>query len=185
MRLIEETPERLVIELRPTGLVILCIGMFVLFFFLGFGLNTLLPAAVGMLGLPGETALANLPQIPGMTILGLASFVPLGVALVFLRTRRLEFDRPGGTLTVESLGLLGRKEASYPMASVQGAVLITNRAQDGRVAHRAALKVSGARAIVPLTPYFTSGNGPELTVNAINGWMVDARPQGTTMENQA
>jgi hypothetical protein len=62
------------------------------------------------------------------------------------------------------------------MATVQGAVQITNRAQDGRVAHRAALKLSGAKGIVPLTPYFTSGTGPEVTVNTINGWLVDVRP---------
>jgi hypothetical protein len=176
MKLIEDTPDRLVIELRPTGLVILCIGMFVLFFVLGFGMNSFLPAVVGLLGFPGSETLGNLRQVPGMTLLGLASFLPLGVALVFLRTRRVVLDRPAGTVSIVSLGTLGRKEASYAMAAMQGAVLITNRAQDGRVAHRAALKVSGAKGIVPLTPYFTSGNGPELTVNAINGWLGGVHP---------
>ena len=173
MRILEDGQDRLVIELRPTGLVILCIGMFVLFFILGFGMNSFLPALVGLSGLPGAEAMENLPQIPGMTILGLASFVPLGVALVFLRTRRLEFDRPARTVTIHSLGVWGRSEVKYPLATVQGAVQITNRAQDGRVAHRAALKISGAKGIVPLTPYFTSGKGPEITVNTINGWLVD------------
>jgi hypothetical protein len=176
MKLIEETPDRLVIELRPTGLVILCIGMFALFFILGFGVNWFLPAMVEYSGLPGSQSMDDLPQIPGMTILGLASFLPLVVAILFLKTRRLEFDRKAGQVTIHSLGTLGKSAVTYPMATVQGAVQITNRAQDGRVAHRAALKLSGAKGIVPLTPYFTSGTGPEVTVNTINGWLVDVRP---------
>jgi hypothetical protein len=175
MKLIEETPDRLVIELRPTGLVILCIGMFVLFFILGFGMNSFLPALVEYSGLSGAQTLDDLPQMPGMTILGLASFLPLVVAVLFLKTRRLEFDRPAGQVTIRSLGTFGRTSVTHPLANVLGAVQITNRAQDGRVAHRAALKLSGAKGLVPLTPYFTAGGGPELTVNTVNGWLVDIR----------
>ena len=183
VKVIEDTPDRLVIELRPTGLLVLCVGMFALFFVLGFGMNSFLPLVIGMLGLPGTETLDNLPQVPGMTFLGIASFVPLTVAILFLRTRRLDFNRTTGTLVVNSRQLIGQGERTYPLSTVAGAVLLTNRAQDGRVAHRAALKFVGSQGIVPMTPYYTAGNGPERTVHAVNAWLADqsgqAGPPGT------
>ena len=176
MKILEDTPERLVIELRPTGLLVLCVGMFALFFVLGFGMNSFLPVVIGMVGFPGSGTLGELPQIPGMTFLGIASFVPLAVVILFLRTRTLEFDRPAGILTIDSRQMIGQGRQVYPLSSVQGAILLTNRAQDGRVAHRAAMRLAGAKGTVPLTPYFTAGTGPERTVAIINTWL-DSAPE--------
>lgn len=171
MRIVQQDYARLVIELRPTGLLVLCIGMFVLFFMLGFGLNSFLPFVIGLAGLPGAQALDDLPRIPGMTFLGLASFVPLAVAVLFLRTRSVEFNRTAGTVVVDNRQLLRRGAKTYPLSTLQGAVVLTVRAQDGRVAHRAALRFAGNTGTVALTPYFTAGNGPERTAATINSWL--------------
>lgn len=39
MRILEQAPDRLVLELRPVALMVLCAGLFLLFFVLGFGMR--------------------------------------------------------------------------------------------------------------------------------------------------
>ena len=47
MRIVEQTPDRLVLEIRPVALMVLCVGLFLLFFVLGFGMRLILPAIAG------------------------------------------------------------------------------------------------------------------------------------------
>lgn len=168
MRIIEQTPDRLVLEIRPVALMLLCVGLFLLFFILGFGMRLVLPALAGLFGMPG---LSNLPQAPGMNLLGYASVIPLLVAVVLIKTRRLSFDRASGQVTVASRGLLGRGEKSYPLADLQGASLAASRSHNSGTTYRAVLNFAGATGQLPVTPYSTSGPAPARTVEAINRWL--------------
>lgn len=171
MRIVDQTPDRLVLEIRPVGLMILCVGLFLLFFVLGFGMRLFLPAVAGLMGFPEMPGLSSLPKAPGMNLLGYASAIPLLVAVFLLKTRRLTFDRPAGLVTLASRGVLGRRESTYPLADLQGASLAASRSGNSGTTYRAVLHFAGDAGQVPVTPYSTSGPGPARTVDAINGWL--------------
>ncbi len=169
MRIQENDKNRLVIEIKPTGLWILCIFLFLLFFSLGFGMHYILPFIVGQMGVPGATGF--LPSsVPGMSIMGYMSVIPLGIAVFLLKTRTLTFNRAAGMITINKRGLLGRSEKTYPLAAFQGASLAHSRSSDSGTTYRAVLHFSDQNGAVPVTPYSTSGPGPSRTVNAINTW---------------
>jgi hypothetical protein len=97
MRILEQTPDRLVLEIRPIGLMILCVGLFLLFLILGFGMGSVIRLFGSFSGMPG---LSSVPSAPGMNLLGYASIIPLAVAVFALKTRRLSFDRATGLATL-------------------------------------------------------------------------------------
>lgn len=171
MRVIEQTPDRLVLEIRPVALMVMCIGLFLLFFVLGFGMRLFLPAITGLMGMPEMPGLSAIPKAPGMNVLGYASVIPLLVAVFLIKTRRLTFDRPSGQVTVASRGLLGRGEKGYPLADLQGASLAASRSNNSGTTYRAVMQFARATGQVPVTPYSTNGPGPARTVDAINGWL--------------
>ncbi len=169
MRIVEQTSDRLVLDIRPVGLMVMCVGLFLLFLVLGFGMRLFLPAITGLMGLRDMPGLSSLPQVPGMNALGYASVIPLLVAVFLIKTRRLTFDRPAGQITLASRGVLGRRETSYPLADLQGASLAASRSGNSGTTWRAVLHIGGKT--VQVTPYGTSGSGPARTVAAINQWL--------------
>lgn len=170
MRVVEQTSDRLVLEIRPVALMIPCVGLFLLFLVLGFGMNLFLPGLMRLVGMP-DMGVTALPHSPGMNLLGYASVIPLLVAVFLLKTRRLTFDRPSGQATIVSRGVLGQGATSYPLADLHGASLAASRSNNSGTTYRAVLHFGGAVGDVPVTPYSTSGAGPSQTVNAINGWL--------------
>ncbi|HMS95971.1 MAG TPA: hypothetical protein PKA03_12265 [Tabrizicola sp.] len=171
MRILEQDKNRLVIEIRPVGLMVLCFGLFLLFFGLGFGMHHVLPLFADAIGLPQAAGFLSDRPIPGMSILGFASVIPLAIAVLMLKTRRLTFNRAAGLITINTRGILGRSERTLPLAAFQGATLASSRSGDNGTTHRAILQFSDENGPVPLTPYSTSGSGPSRTVNAINAWL--------------
>lgn len=171
MRVVEQTSDRLVLEIRPVALMVMCVGLFLLFFGLGFGMRLFLPAITSLMGVPAMPGLSAIPKAPGMNVLGYASVIPLLVAVFLIKTRRLTFDRPSGKVTVASRGILGRGETSYPLADLQGASLAAGRSNNSGTTYRAIMQFAGATGQVPVTPYSTSGSGPARTVEAINSWL--------------
>jgi hypothetical protein len=169
MRVVEQTPDRLVIEIRPVGLMVICVGLFLLFFILGFGMRLVLPTLMALLGRPEMPGLSALPQGVGMNFLGYASVIPLLVAVFLLKTRRLTFDRGRGQIGIATRGLLGRGEKTWPLADFRGASLAASRSGTNGTTYRAVLHFGGET--VQVTPYGTSGSGPARTVEAINGWL--------------
>jgi hypothetical protein len=179
MKVVEQSQDRLVIEIRPVGLMILCIGLFLLFLILGFGMGSILSWIAGLMGMPANmTGMAALSDgDPGMQILGYASVIPLLVGVLFIKTRRLTFDRTSGQITINTRGVLGLGEKTYPMNAFQGASLSSSSSGDSGTTYRAMLHFTDDNAMVAVTPYGTSGKGPARTVNAINAWY---GPQITT-----
>jgi hypothetical protein len=165
MRIVDQSPDRLVIEIRPVGLMILCLGLFLLFLFLGFGAGSTISLFTGVTGFPGGSAI---PAPSGFGLIGYASVIPLGVAIFALKTRRLTFDRTGGTVTIATRGVLGRGEARYPLAAFRGASVTQSRSGTNGTTYTAVLHF--ADQMVKVTPYGTSGSGPSRTAAAINAW---------------
>ena len=179
MRIVEQSQDRLVLEVRPVGLMIVCVGLFLLFLVLGFSMSAFLPAMVGLAGLPEAPGLGAMPSIPGMNLLGYASVLPLLVAVFLIKTRRATLDRASGKVVLASRGVFGHSETSYPLSALQVATLESNRSEEGGTTYRAVLRFSDQAGIVPLAPYFTSGSGPSRTVNAINAWLgPSSAPEG-------
>ena len=170
MRILENDKNRLVIELRPTWLWVLCIGLFLLFFCLGFGMQYILPFIVKMMGVPMAVDFIPSGLGWGMSILGFSSVIPLSIAVFMLKTRLLTFNRAAQMITINAKGLLGRSEKTYPLATFQGASLDRSQSESGNT-YRAVLQFSDQIGLVPLVPYSTSGSGPARTVNAINTWL--------------
>lgn len=183
MKVIEQTTDRLTIEIRPVGLMILCIGLFLLFLVLGFGMRLFIPSIAGWMGFPGWMvgASANAPKAPGMNLLGYASVIPLLIGVFLIKTRRLTFDRTSGQIALAAKGVLGRSEKTYPLAAFQGASLAASRSGNSGTTYRAMLHFSDANAMVSVTPYGTSGSGPARLVNAINTWFGPAAGSGTVL----
>ena len=171
MRILEQDQNRLVILIKPVGLMALCIGLFLLFFIIGFGMRYILPFAMDRMAGPGSSGFLPDGPIPGMNALGYASIIPLLIGVLLVKTRRLTFDRTVGTILIDIRGLLGRKQKTYPLATFQGAQLASSHSSESGTTRRAVLMFSDENGAVPLTPYSTSGSGPVRTVNAINTWL--------------
>lgn len=163
MRILHQTPDRLVLELRPLALLILCLGLAALFAAIGFGMPALIARLVPFAGAAG--------QVPGIGLLGYAAILPLLVAAVLLKTRRLTFDRNAGRVTLAARGLFGRSETSHDLAAFRGALLQRNRrAGNNSTTYTALLHFADPIGTVPVTPYGTGGSEPARTVEAINDW---------------
>jgi hypothetical protein len=169
MRIVEQRPDRLVLEIRPVALMVMCVGLFLLFFVLGFGMRLIVPMIAGVMGMGDMPGLSNLPHVPGINALGYASVIPLLVAVFLIKTRRLTLDRAAGQITLASRGVLGRSEKSYPLAEFRGASLAASRSGNSGTSYRAVLHIGDET--VQVTPYGTSGRGPARIVEAINDWL--------------
>jgi hypothetical protein len=165
MRIVEQSPDRLVIDIRPVGLMILCLGLFLLFLFLGFGTGQIVSLFTGLTGFPNGSAI---PAPSGFGLIGYASVIPLSVAIFALKARRLTFDRMAGTLTIATRGVLGRGETRYPLADFRGASVAQSRSGNNGTTYTAVLHF--ADQMVKVTPYGTSSSGPSRTATAINAW---------------
>lgn len=171
MRIVETSPDRLILEIRPVALMIMCVGMFLLFLVLGFGWPVILPSVVHVFA--GEVPGLDTLDMPGMYLLGYASIIPLLVAVFLLKTRRLTLDRGAGMVVLASRGVFGASQESWPLAGFRGAYLQRNRrAGNNSTTYTPVLEFDGK--IVPVVPYGTSGSGPARLVETVNDWIVQA-----------
>lgn len=183
MRILEQEKNRLVIELKPTGLKVLVYGLAILFLVLGFGMQYILPFIVRMMGMGQVVGFLPAGPVPGMSLLGIGAIIPLAIGVFLIKDRLLTFDRTVGQITINAKGLTGRSEKTYPMASFLGAQLASSYSSDSGRTQRAVLMFSDENGAVPLTPYSTSGSGPARTVNAINTWLGPVVQSGNVAVN--
>ena len=171
MRILERSEDRLVLEIRPVALMVMCVGMFLLFLVLGFGWPVILPYLLRAVAgdVPGLQGI----DMPGMHLLGYASVIPLLVAVFLLKTRRLTLDRSAGTVTLASRGVFGVAGESWSLAGFRGAYLQRNRrGGNNSTTYTPVLEFEGRS--VPVLPYGTSGKGPSRVVETVNDWLVRA-----------
>lgn len=164
MKVLEQSPDRLVIEENPVLLgCILAIAI-------------LIPAAIGL------TMLAS-GSLQGLWMLGVAAF--LGIPfVVFLRRVRVILDRSAGTVIIRTASLLGQSEQQLDIADIRKVEVETsvNRSasSNGRrstsYTHRVVLHLPDR--VVPLTEVFSGGDGAEKAAEAIRAWL-GLQPSGT------
>lgn len=169
MRIVDSSPDLLVLDIRPIALMIVCAGLFLLFLLLGFGLPAALPAIASLFGVPASADLADL-QMPGMHLLGYASVIPLLVGVFLIKARRLSFDRTTGLVTLATRGVLGHRETTYPLSRFRGASVVRNRSSGNNSTTYTAILHFDDQT-VPVTPYGTGGKEPGAIAEAINGWL--------------
>jgi len=154
MKLVSTSPDRLVLRARPV-----LMGM-------GIAAAMLLFAAIWLAKFFSKdhsdlTALALLFGLFGV------------VFIVFVRQEVAVFDRPSNTMTLRSVGVLGAREQSRPLAEVIKAV-VESSANDGDSkagpSHRAVLNFSSGPPL-PLSAIFRSGSDAKTAVQQINTWL--------------
>lgn len=154
MRIVEDTPERLVLHHHPRWLVLA--SALVLALILYAYLSTMND---------GDQGLSHL--IAGI---GLAWLV---AALVLIQRTRATFDRRSRQITIRRQAVLRRSVAELPFAAVRRAEIQSrvpwfNRRL--RKVHRAALELTDGNR-VPLSPHYSEGPGSGRAVQAINRWL--------------
>jgi hypothetical protein len=157
MKLIEDTPARLVVEDRPW-----IIGT-------ALTLSILLCLALAM-GLYRESGWLTLG-------FGLASLLLVVLFVVFVRRVIVIFDRDARALVIRTRSLTGDSKTALALADVTGAEVETSRStstsNDGSrsvsVTHRPVLTTRTGP--IPLTQVYSSGSGAETIAAAVNRWL--------------
>ncbi len=157
MKLIEETPARLVVEDRP----------WIIGTALTLGILLCLALAMGLYRESGWLTLG----------FGLASLLLAVLFVVFVRRVIVIFDRDAQALVIRTRSLTGDSETTLALADVTGAEVETSRStstsNDGSrsvsVTHRPVLTTRTGP--VPLTQVYSSGSGAETIAAAVNRWL--------------
>lgn len=158
MRVLEISPQRLVLEDRPMVLGIILAVVIVLLAFLA-----LVTARES-----GWIALA----------LTLMAALFAGAFVLFVRKVTVIFDREVGVVVIASKSVMGQKESSRPLsdlarASVETSISRSTSSNGGRATtsrtHRTVLHFGDET--VPLTLVFSGGDRADRAARAINDWL--------------
>lgn len=162
MKTVQATPDRLVLEHRPVTL-------------------TLALVLVSVATLAFAVVLFSRGNDAGVIFLCFALSPPV-FAYFFLETRRITFDRPAGTVTLDYRAPRGRRGTAHVIA--EGARVVVERpgpTPEARrvpaegapgVATRATLVVAGGEA-VPLAEAFSKGPEAFEVMQAANAWLAE------------
>ncbi len=138
MRIVQNTPDRLVIEDKPIILSAV-LGLFIL-----------LLLGIALLTFSAEPWVA-LGALVGAVLLG-------GCLAVFVRRVFVAFDRSVGAVVIRTATLLGQTEQQLHLTDLAGAEVETttsiddhNQATGRTLLHRPALRLADARPNLPLT----------------------------------
>ncbi|QJF52647.1 hypothetical protein [Roseobacter ponti] len=163
MKIIEDTPDRLVFESRP-----------VLFAFMAAAMALALTAAA--IGLFTSGA-------PGRGLLLTACLVLLAVPMIFVTFERVRviFDAREGICTLRRRNLRGDGTRTHKLSTVIRAMVQTRKGDgESSDAHRIALVIGADTAANrhPLTRFHVSGPAAETATDRINAWLRATRSDG-------
>jgi hypothetical protein len=151
VKVIEQSPTRLIIEDRPWLL----------------GLSMLLLIVI-MWG--GSLFLYRIREGMGALILALVGTgVPLLIAVLMVQRVRLTFDRSAGTLSKTRQSVFGFSQTDYALIRLLRAEVSESSDSEGTT-YRLVLKLTQPDETVPFTSYFTSGRRPERLCKVVNEW---------------
>lgn len=154
MKIVEDSPDRLVLAHQPVGLT------------LGYALALALILA-------GGVVTWNQGDMLGARFLGALGLTGLVAALLHLQRTTVTLDRRQREVTIRRRAALRRTETGTPLAAVRRAEIQSrppwfNRRL--RKVHRPALELTDGKRL-PLTPHYSEGPGAGRAVQAINRWL--------------
>lgn len=164
MKIVHDRPEQLILRSAPWLMAVL-LSVFLLVM-IAAGLNALSKGDLS----GAFWGLFALPLI-------LAVFLVL-----FVRRDDLVLDRNRNQLELRHSTFRGRRRVRHKLEHLDRAVLQSSRSRKGGTTYRVALVLKGGmdEGTHPVTPIYTSGNGAERAVEAINTWLaqdVDSAPR--------
>lgn len=151
MRIVTQTPERLVIEHRPRSLMLLIAALSVVLLAIGVELAL---SGCGFVGL--------LVALLGLVGAGAVQFE-------FLSHSSVTFDRASGIVCILWQDEAGEMRRDVPLSAIHGAQMQRIRSHEGPAIDRVAL-VTGGKP-VPLTRAFHDSAAPTQITAAINDWI--------------
>lgn len=162
-------PGTLVLESRPLGMA-LAIVMVVFWL-----------AVVGLFILTAGKGLGDMLLIAGPALIGGVMF------WAFFRRSQVWLDAATGQVAVRERSVTGYAETLVPLDDLKEAIVQSGSGSDDGPTGRAALRCGGrTNRIIPLTLYYTSGEGPGRAARTINDWLAAHRagaPGGTGPRN--
>lgn len=154
MKVLANTPDRLILERRPWILAISIL------------LFTLVFVAIGLSQVASGQILGSLAFGLGGGLVGFIGF------WAFVRRTQVILDRGYGTVTIRRRSLFGFTQEVYPLDEVTGAEVETSSGGDTDT-HRPALALDGQTGPrrVPLVQVYVSGRSAERVVATIQDWL--------------
>jgi hypothetical protein len=171
MKVIQNTPDELVLESRPWGAGIIIIVL-----------------TLGVLG-AGLAILLNGTVVSGLVIILFGGILSLSAFWAFVRLEEVRLSRPDAIVQFRTRTITGQYEDSLPLRAVRGASLQVrtrqerNRSRKGRSTatrtvrmFRPALQITGPTpSDRPLTEVYTGDEAMhQAVVQAVNGWLAQA-----------
>lgn len=161
MRIVEDSPDRLVIEDRPIILGTLFV-VIVIFFV--------------------AAALWTVADAPAVAFGALLGAVLMGICFaVFVRRVFVIFDRAADALVIRTASVFGQTVVQLRLPDIAEAVVETTTSIDDHdsttartLMHRPALRLTNGRPNQPLTQIYSGGKGASKAVDAINRWLVSS-----------
>lgn len=161
MKVVLNTPDRLILRSRPVRLAAI------------FGGGTAIFAAVVLVkALAGNSDEAERAALP-MVLLA-AAFV------VFVRETIATFDRAAGEVVIARRSVFGRSGTRLPLTDIRQARAEADpdkeRTRSGRPLQRAVLVLTDGK-VVPLTGAYSADPGTEEAVKAMKAWLQPRKPK--------
>ena len=155
MKIVENTPDRLVLKSVPWVMGILLCGFMLAC--IAFGLSALMDGNM-------KDAFWGLLALP----LFLSLFL-----LVFVRRDDLTLDRSQNLLELRHSTFRGRMRVQHKLEHLDRAMIQSSRNENGGKTHRIALILDGGMdaGTHPVTSVYTGGNGAKRGADAINDWL--------------
>ena len=161
MKVTRDTPDQLILDETPWGLGIMLV--FFILCFVGPGL---------FLVLQGE--------MMGLFFAAVGGGLGLMALIVFVQRVQVILDRATDSVAVRRRSMIGYSEVIHSLSDLAEAQLEGTRSSKGTAMFRAALVLDRgmSQGTHPIVEAYTSGRGPQRTVDAINGWLAAARADG-------
>jgi hypothetical protein len=158
MRVVENSPDRLVIEDNPV-LLGAFLAILILFF-----------AAVALWTI-GSAPLVAFAALTGAALMGVAF-------AAFVRRVFVAFDRAAGAVVIRTASIRRQTEVQLPLTDIAQAVVEVTTSLDDQnsstprtLMYRPALSLKDGRPNHPLVQVYSGGTGAARVVDAINDWL--------------
>ena len=152
MKILYNTPERLIVEHKPVWIAVF-ITLFSLIFI-----------AVGLL-MTRETLF-------GLVFVGVGLFFGVVFSLVFVKRTQVIFDRTAQTVELRRKSLQRYTRRDWDLRHFERAMVQSTTSDEGTKMYRPTLVFSGGMDAGkhPIVSSYQSGKGAQRLVDAINGW---------------